>query len=70
MHDSLKNYEAAIKDYTKAIALDTEDASLYVARGNVWYKFNKESPNARLDWEQARKLGSMEVDVFLLPYSK
>jgi tetratricopeptide (TPR) repeat protein len=50
-----KNYDRAISDYTKAIAIDDKNLAAYIGRADV-YAFQKQYQNAIDDYDRAIKL--------------
>jgi tetratricopeptide (TPR) repeat protein len=63
-YELLENYQQAIHDYTRAIALDPHLVNAYNARGFVYYKF-KEYQSAIEDFNQAIELDSKYASPYL-----
>jgi len=58
--EKLKNYEAAIQDYTRVIAMKQNLANAYYLRGQAKARLgNKE--DACVDWQKAAELGNSEA---------
>ena len=61
----LEDYEGAIADYTKAIELDSDDATAYFYRGDAKEMLG-DFNGACEDWKIAVSLGNEEAKKFIL----
>lgn len=52
-----RQYELAIKDYTKAIILNPDSATAYYNRGNAYQALGGNTANAKSDFARAKQLG-------------
>ena len=52
-----RQYERAIKDYSKAIQLNPNSATAYFNRGNAYQALGGNTANARADFDRAKQLG-------------
>ena len=52
-----RQYELAIKDYTKAIILNPDSAIAYYNRGNAYQALGGNTANAKSDFARAKQLG-------------
>lgn len=52
-----RQYELAIKDYTKAILLNPDSATAYYNRGNAYQALGGNTANAKSDFARAKQLG-------------
>ena len=56
MKDENGEFEGAIEDYNKAIALNSKNAMAYFNRGNTYFNLGNKT-QACEDWNIARELG-------------
>ena len=61
---SLKDYQGAISDYTKAIKIDPNDADYYYNRGNSNRELG-DLKGACTDWRKAAELGDTDAAEFV-----
>src|SRR5437764_276176 len=59
--DSMKNYNAAIADYDKAIKVNGANANLWFYRGNAWFH-SKDYSHAIKDYDKALELKPDDAD--------
>jgi tetratricopeptide (TPR) repeat protein len=62
---AMENFQAAAKDYNRAIELDPDVAEAYLNRGNLWFIAHRYS-EAIADYDHALKLGFAQPYVALL----
>ena len=62
----MKNYDAAIADYNKAIELDPNNLEIYVVYGNrgIAYTRSKKYAQALYDLEKAIQMGATDGEVY------
>lgn len=65
IHVARENFNAAAKDYNRAIELDSNVAEAYLNRGNLWFMANRYS-EAIIDYDRALELNVMQPFVALL----
>ncbi|NND83000.1 MAG: tetratricopeptide repeat protein [Gammaproteobacteria bacterium] len=62
---AIEDYEAAVKDYNRAIELSDDTAEAYVNRGNMWFLVEK-YPEAIADYDRALELGLHKAHIAML----
>jgi tetratricopeptide (TPR) repeat protein len=64
LHSQLRDWDAAIADFTKALSLDPQDATIYVERAWV-YGAKENYPAAFADYDKAIALQKNSTDAFV-----
>ena len=63
----LKNYKAALDDYSKVLEIDAYNAEAFLKRG-VAHQYMEDIPAACEDWKKAEELGSEKARPYMDKY--
>lgn len=64
VHFLMKNYQEAIKDFSRALSVEPKNPVVYASRGEVYQTIN-DSDKALRDYKIAARLGSVETQEYL-----
>ncbi len=54
----MKQYQAAVKDFSRAIDIDNKNIFAYDSRGTVYMEYFNDKQKACADWERSCELGN------------